>query len=201
MHVADQITEAFFSAKQRFPDLDREWTTASITLGSRLPNSTLLMSIQREGAVDLVLRCMEDEQEVASPFCAHYKKMLSEYWIGGLYESLRLLRERKLLETAQSHSLLFADVELVRMVIDKHEIAKDKSFLDAPIELVRRPPNNDSSDVYVYDPKDPKRGHIPPVGLSQNGSIAWHVIDLRMNSSRWIARRAVSDLVLSLRGK
>ncbi len=158
-----------------------------------------MMSVQREGSFDLVLRCMEDEYATAPDNLAfHYQKMLAEYWISGLYETLRLLRYRKLLEGEQSQVDLFADVELVRMAIDKHEIAKD-TLLEMPLQLRREQSRDTPSDMYVYDPNDLQKADIPPLGIYQ-GSIAWHVFDFRKSVHRWVVRRDVSDHVLSLWG-
>src|SRR3981189_362727 len=49
--------------------------------------------------VDLGLRCMEDELAPQAGKAAlefQYQKLFSELWVGGVYETLRLLTERKL---------------------------------------------------------------------------------------------------------
>jgi hypothetical protein len=200
MEIANQITDVFQAARERLPELDEKWTQASFELGGKLPASGLMTSVQREGSLDLVLRCMEDEHATAPPMALLYQKMLSDYWISGLYDTLRLLRYRKLLESEPSHSALFAETELVRIAIDKHEIAKDK-LLEMPLQLIRQPLLDRTNDAYVYDPNDPQKAHIPPVGLwPQNGSIAWHTLDFRTGAHRWVVRREVSDRVLSFWG-
>jgi hypothetical protein len=199
MRIASQITNAFQTAVDRLPELAQRWIQASVQLGEKLPPSGLMMSVQREGSLDLVLRCMEDELATAPglDFSWHYQKMLSEYWISGLYETLRLLRDRMLL--GREADDLFADVELVRMVIDKHNIPKDRD-LKRPLQLVRQSVQEITSRGYVYDKSDPQRANIPPVGL-KDGSVAWHVIDLHEKANRWVVRQHVSDLVLSLWGQ
>jgi hypothetical protein len=142
---------------------------------------------------------MEDEHAAASAFAFHYQKILSEYWISGLYESLRLLRERELLEQDKPRIDLFKDIELVRILVDKHEIAKERKFLKEPVEMVREPRKNNPSDTVIYDPADKQRGHIAPVARRQDGSVAWHATDLA-GGDRWVVRRDVSDRVLSLWG-
>ena len=185
MQLATQITNAFETAKDRLPELAQIWIHAAVQLGSKLPASGLMASIQREGSLDLVLRCMEDEHATAPDFFAfRYQRMLSEYWISSLCGTLRLLRDRKLLKNEATHTPLFADVELVRMGVDKHEIAKD-----------REPPSGS-----VHDPKGPQKAQTPPVTLWQNGSVAWRVFDVRSNANRWVVRRDVSERVLSLWG-
>jgi hypothetical protein len=191
MEIANQITNVFEAARQRLPEIDEKWIQVSIELGGRLPASGLMMSVQQEGSLDLVLRCMEDEHEAAPTMALQYQKMLSEYWIGGLYETLRLLRYRKLLEGEPSQVDLAADVELVRMAIDKHEMAKD-NLLEFP-QLRREPP----SDAYVYDRNDLQKADIPRLGMYR-GSLAWHIFDFHTNGYRWVVRRDVSERVLTL---
>jgi hypothetical protein len=106
------------------------------------------------------------------PFQATIARLLSEYWVSGLYESFRLLLDRELLTPSEQEPFkaIFADLDPIRMTIDKHEIAKARKF-SAPIELVRTP-SKGTEDVLEYDPKD-KRGksHIAPVALFPNGSL------------------------------
>ena len=201
MQIATQITNTFETAKDRLPELAQRWIHAAVQLGAKLPASGLMMSIQREGSFDLVLRCMEDEHATAPDFFAfRYQRMLSEYWISGLYDTLRLLRDRKLLKNETTHMPLFADVELVRMGVDKHEIAKDRDLETLLQQLVRHPFPQIPPGGSVYDPKDPQRAQTPPVTLWQNGSVAWRVFDVRSNANRWVNRRDVSEQVLSLWG-
>jgi hypothetical protein len=75
-------------------------------------------------------------------------------------------------------------------------IAKDRD-ITTPLQMVRR---GDTAASYVYDPKDRKRAHIMPGGLSERGSTMWEVIHLRGNTSYWIERRRLSDQILKLWG-
>ncbi|HET7375588.1 MAG TPA: hypothetical protein VFK30_02705, partial [Anaerolineae bacterium] len=150
------------------------------------------------------LRCMEDEQAERLPkdnsasFSLHYQKIISDYWIGSVYETFRLLRQRKLDDASPAFLEIFADLELIRMPLEKHELAKDRN-LDAPLEMVRNPRNNDAKDIYVYDPKDDRRAHIMSTAVSSStGSVMWHAIDLTSNSDRWIERRGLSDRIIAL---
>jgi hypothetical protein len=115
-----------------------------------------------------------------------------------MYEALRLLRDRKLLDEPESETV-FRDFELLRMPLEKHEIAKDREFKQ-PQPMTRYPPNDNASDSYVYDPKSPTRSHIMPFGITERGSITWHAIDARDGSARWIERRWLSDRVLAVWG-
>ena len=146
---------------------------------------------------------MEDElsQRIATAtesFAFHYQKMISDYWIGSVYETFRLLRDRNLADASSAFASILSDLELIRMPLDKHELAKDRR-LDAPLPMMRSPPNNDASDVYVYDPKDDKRAHIPVVRISRaTGSVIWNGIDVVSKTDRWIERRDLADRIVAL---
>ena len=149
--------------------------------------------------MDLVIRCIEDEvaQNDAKDDLFHYLNLMSTYWIGGMYETFRLLRERKLADDDKRLSAILGDLELLRIPLEKHEIAKDRT-LKTPLTLTRMPPNKDSTDIYSYAREDPARAHIMPMGISPRGSVMWQAIDLRGNTSRWIERRGLSDQILEL---
>jgi hypothetical protein len=130
-------------------------------------------------------------------FNFHYEKMLSEYWIGSIYESFRTLRQRKLADAAPAFEQIFSDLESIRVPLEKHELAKDWS-LKEPLTMVRSSSNNNVTDLYVYDPKDDQRAHIMGAGITPNGSVIWHVIDLKTQSDRWVERRNLSDRILAM---
>jgi hypothetical protein len=75
---------------------------------------------------------IEDEQARAERepgiFNFHYQKMLSEYWIGGIYENFRTLRQRKLADTTPAFDQIFSDLESIRVPLEKHELPKDRSL-------------------------------------------------------------------------
>jgi len=119
---------------------------------------------------------------------------LSEYWISGMYETFRLLTDRKLAGTDTES--IFRALELVRMGIDKHEVPKDYT-LHGPLQFVKVGEGNEAKS-YDYDKKDPMRAHIMPMGVSQRGSLQWRVIDLRNKRELWIERRELSDSILEL---
>jgi len=200
VNISQQIEAAFTDARARYPELALAWVEISYRVGSLPPNSALSATTQRDGSIDLLLRCMEDEQvqRVAGEFAFQYQKMLSDYWIGSVYEIFRLLRDRKLADVPLGFSEVLADLELIRMPLEKHELPKDRK-LEAPLEMIRNPPKNDSTDIYVYDPKDNRRAHIMGFGVStKTGSVIWHGIDIASKSDRWIERRDLADRILAL---
>lgn len=205
--VGSLIYAAFIQASARQAKLHETWIKISHQIGSVLPASLLSASIQRDGHLDLVLRCIEDDfvtahaANTAHPFEFHYHKMLSELWVGSMYEIFRLLGDskRKLIEPNDAFQAIAHDLRLLRIPLEKHEITGDKK-LDAPLQLQRNPPRNDESDFFQYSKSDPKRAHIMPSGISPRGSVVWHVIDLTDNDSRWIERRDLSDRIIALWG-
>ena len=204
MRIAEAVALPFTLAKSRQSDLYQLWVQITARVGGRLPASLLMTNIQRDGEIDLLLRCLEDEevQRISSGaepglLDAHYLMMFSVFWIGSMYETFRLLRQRKRADTSPIFHEILKDLELLRIPLEKHEIAKDRE-LKEPLAMVRSPPNNDATDYYSYDPKDHSRSHIMPAGLSKSGSFTWQVIDLKANTGRWIERRGLSDKILAL---
>ena len=111
----------FNEAQALNAELNDAWIKISHRVGGRLPHSLLSNSIQRDGAVDLLLRAIEDEQaqqiaKTGSPdlFAFRYQKMMSDYWIGGVYETFRLLKDRELGDPVRAFAEIFADLEPTR---------------------------------------------------------------------------------------
>jgi hypothetical protein len=87
------------------------------------------------------------EQEGLFEF--HYQRMLSEVWVGSVYETLRLIVERNRGAATDEVHALAEDFKLLRVPFEKHQIASDRQ-LAAPLQLQRQPPKNDQSDLYEY---------------------------------------------------
>ena len=208
MKIGEAFVHLFLESKARQRPLWDQWIKMSYNLGGRLPDSLMSTSIQRDGDVDMVLRCIEDEiandqttlgNPISSPF--HYLVMMSNYWVGSMYETLRLLRKRNLLDRNEQSDDLFRAIEVVRITLDKHEIARDRKLTGSQ-QLVRQPWNPDSApDPYEYSPGDDKRAHIMPTGLSPRGSVAWQAIDVMTQSDRWVERRWISEGLIELWGQ
>lgn len=146
---------------------------------------------------------MEDEytsvalREEIHPWVAEPLASLSEMWIGQVYEIVRLARERKLIADSDFFEALAHDFRLLRVPMEKHEIAQDRSLM-ASVPMSRTPAREGDVD-YRYDKKDPLRAHVMPTGISQRGSMQWLAIDISAAlSQRWIERRDLSDRVLQL---
>jgi hypothetical protein len=159
--------------------------------------------VQRDGDIDVVLRCMEDEfaarpQENQNRIFwqEHYMATFSELWIGSVYETIRLVGARRLVRPSEKYEGLAHDLRLLRIPLEKHEIAAE-SRLKEPLRMTRFPPNEDRRDLYEYDKREDLRAHIQPSGLNpRSGSVIWHVTDLVTGRDKWLERREISDRVL-----
>ena len=154
------------------------------------------------GTIDLAVRAMEDEAlpvdgtgSDLEAFSMDLQVVLSEMWVGGVYEITRLLKARGLV-AGDTFLKLAHDLELVRVPIEKHELPKDHK-LKSPLAFSGQPPNNDGTDAYIYNQDDPKRAHIALKGLSGRGSLMWHVLDHLAGENWWIERRSLSERLLS----
>lgn len=89
MSVSKLVAGAFGLARQKHQELRSIWIRVSFKIGERFPDSSLSMSVQRDGDLDLVLWCMEDDGTTSAAaadgdLSLHYQKMLSELWVGSM---------------------------------------------------------------------------------------------------------------------
>jgi hypothetical protein len=204
----------FAVAKAKYHDRHVAWTNFSSLLAGRFSLPIAMISLQRQGDLDLLLCCIEDEFEaneaaaadsVGVNFAFHYQIMLSESWIVSCYEILRAFRQRDAergigadaVSALSSFKTLLADLELLRIPIAKYEIAKDKKMKE-PLNFIRSPRNNDAADYCTYDKDDPERAHFMPTGVSERGSVTWLAIDHTVPREYRIERRALADRLLAL---
>jgi hypothetical protein len=154
LDVAFLIVAAFRRASVRQKATHESWVKISFRVGSTLPHSLLSASIQRDGELDLVLRCMEDdfaeatklEKTTENLVLFHYQKMLSEIWIGSVYEVFRLIMELEHPRGDSEIAALAHDLRLLRIPLEKHQIAQDK-ILAEPLQMKRFPPNNNETEL------------------------------------------------------
>lgn len=203
MNSADFLSKAFHHAQVSYPDIWERWIKVSLRLGSLLPDSLLTANVQREGSLDLLIRSLEDDiveygKSGRNDDLLRYNNLVltTGYWVGGVYEILRLLRARKL-TAGQDFERLTKAFEIIRVPLDKHELAGERT-LKSPIPMVKIPAIGNEIDHYTYDPVDPKRSFIAPMELTSTGSLKWLVMDVRDGHSGWIERREMSDQFLRL---
>ncbi len=204
MCVSPYIAAALGLVQSRHRDVWQRWVTVSHKIGGHLPESLLVVSVQHMGKLDMLLRCMEDERRcfrddgVDLNLC-DFQVILSQAWVGGVYEIVRLLddQSRKLESGAEGLKALHHDLRLIRVPLEKHELAGDRKLKD-PLTMQRRPPRDNASDTYVYDMNNPRRAHIMPAGVSENGSVKWEATDVEASVSNWLERRSLADRFLEL---
>ncbi len=210
--VSPLLNSPFNVARAKYRAENEAWVQLSYRLSGRFNLVTALSSIQREGDLDILLRCLEDEFNTNKDasgmgFSFHYQMMFSETWIVACYEILRAFQQRDR-EAAKAgrptsgvselHEFksIFTDFELLRMPIAKFEIAKDNK-LEQPLPM-RRVGDDETKPIEFYDPKDPGRFHIMPKGVSSRGSAVWLALDVRNSRQHPVERRDLADRLLSL---
>lgn len=206
------LNSIFNVARAKYKAENEAWVQLSLRLSGRFKLVTAMSSIQREGNLDILLRCLEDEFDVnkdtsGMDFSFHYQMMFSETWIVGCYEILRAFRQRDREAAAAGKSTsgvseldefksIFTDFELLRMPMAKFEIAKDNK-LEQPLPMCRVG-DGETKPIEFYDPKDPDRYHIMPKGVSARGSAVWLALDARSSRQHWVERRDLADRLLFL---
>jgi hypothetical protein len=203
--IGPALTHVFHAAGARQQQVAQTWVAISHKVGGRLPNSLLMYSIQRDADVDLLLRSIEDEMarrdvnahQQGPFFVSKYQELMSTYWIGSVYETFRLLNSRGLADQDPRFDEIHNDLRLLRITLEKHEVAKDRKA-KTPVQFTRYPPRNGPSDSYTYDRDDDQRSHIMVSRLNPSGSYAWLALDLENKSERWIERRGLSDRIIEL---
>jgi hypothetical protein len=202
--IANLLNTAQNVAHARQPALWTAWVNLSFRLGCAIPGFALSITIQKDGDVDLILRCLEDDMAAliqksqGSPPATDigFYRTLIRYWIGSMYETFRILKNAR--PADQRIKRIHDELALIRMPLEKLEIASDHK-LSAPLKLKRFPPNGDASDEVVYDKSNKYKSHIMPEEYcSYCGSVIWTAIDGKTSRERQITRRAISDQILAL---
>jgi len=204
MNVTQLLSATFHLAKSQNFELQQKWIVASVRVGGLLPNSLLMYSVQRIGELDTVLRSIEAERSQVQHtpdqidiFSLSYQSLLSDLWIGSSYEVVRLLGGRGIAPSSDNFVSLFQDLTMLRIPIEKHEIAQDRK-LALPLEMAHSASANNERDSYIYDKGDTQRAHIMPQGTSARRSTMWHAIDVVSRSSKWLERLDLSERMLAI---
>lgn len=201
MLVGSLIATAFEIARSRQEALVSRWIAASVRVGGLLPRSTLMVSVQRVGELDVVLRCMEEEitnGNSASISAPNYLMDFAELWIGSIYEIVRVINSDGIGPDNDELKALGHELRLLRVPLEKFQLAQDDKLKGASLALVRRPPNGDDTDEYVYSRDDKRRSHVLPRAISGRGSAMWGVIDIKNRREFWLERRDISDRFLKM---
>ena len=188
--VSDLIEEAFDQALRQDQKLYESWIDISTQLGGRiLPFSMLGPIVHDIGALDLVLRCMENETKAAIdsarengtraelPMAHWYQNMLSKIWVSEIYEVFRLLKERELTQKNDTFYELENHLRLLRVPFNKHVLAKDRKLKKHPNSIKEQALIRETSALSIfgdrsgYDSNNPRRAYSPDSRNSPRGSI------------------------------
>lgn len=200
--ISRLLSSAFGLARAQNAGLSSEWKQISLRVGLGLPQSLLVVSIQRVGALDTLLRSIEAEVASALPDSEEdmdfvdLQQNLSELWVGSVYEILRVLNERDLASPLNGFSGIFREFTLLRIAIEKYELKNDTK-IKTPVRLDRASSSEES--VFVeYLSGDPMRAIIMSGGISARGSVMWQAVDWQNASNVWIERQALSDRLIKM---
>jgi hypothetical protein len=200
--VGNLIVDAFVASRSMNPAIANEWIKASYKGGGQVPESAMLVSIQRLGELDALCRALEDELTVAPPsegnldLRPNYLMLLSELWIGAAYAISYAFSDRGLCKGDQEFESVAEDLRLIRVQLEKHQIPSDRK-LDEPLDLTTGPGQLGTVRTFRYDKNNPLRGHIGRTGMSDRWSPMWEVIDVKNNiTMRWLERRSLAERLL-----
>jgi len=205
--VTDLISNAFKLALSNQKMVHKSWIGISHGIGSLLPDSLLVRSVQQAGTVDVLLRSIEHEKEplvyereksdTEIQLEYHFQCILSQNWICSAYEIFRLLKSRELTDENAEFEALAHDLRLLRIPFEKHEIAADRK-LSGPLKFQSIPPPLQEAKCYYYDPDDPMRGYDTLLGVAANSSVMWNTVDGTNGETKWLERLALSDRIISV---
>ena len=209
--VKQLMSAAFGLAFTQHRETRETWISISHRIGGLLPESELVVSIQRIGDLDIVLRCMEEETKVDNSrrqepnydeiLSFNCQVMLSEVWICNSYEIFRLLKTRKLVNKNDAFKTLADDLTLLRITIEKHEIANRQYTANDPnpLQMQRLSTEGKVTGDYDYARSDPRRAHIMGKRVRPDrGSVIWEALDGASGNSRWLERLALSERIVAL---
>jgi hypothetical protein len=122
--------------------------------------------------------------------------LLAEQWVSIANSITFLIKYKELPSDYVGLPELSHDLRILRVQIEKHEIAKGALTKAGPIELGIQ----GSEEVELYDAssKDRKHAFIGQSGVSGRHSLMWYVIDADAKAGRWLERRDLSDRFLNV---
>ena len=165
--IGQLVVAAFGFSRNNEPQLNERWIWMSHRIGSKLPRSLLMVSIQRLGEVDLVCRALEKEMLSQPPrdgemdLRFNYLVVFSEWWIASAYAICFTLKDRQLLSDPEFLRLA-DDLRMIRVQLEKYEVPSDR-HLSEPLQFspTQLRPDEKEPPIYVYDKTDRLKAHIP----------------------------------------
>lgn len=197
MNTSELLSAAFHQSSFKQREIYENWLKLSFSLGGLLPNSLLVSSIQRLGKLDLLLRSLESEfapeLQDKDLTLLDNQFFLSEIWVGQAYAITSTLIRRNP-QNNQKLKELNDFLRILRVVIEKHEVADEKVLGDWT--LFNRLSGYELKDIYIYDKAKSDRAYIMPAGVSGRGSVTWQVYNAKSEQSYWCERLYASELFL-----
>ena len=195
--VEDIVGVAIELAIWNNSELHTRWVTALHNLAAHTAMGPLLPFSQAV-YVDLLLRVLDKERldrlgknDTSKALVDGFSMSLSESWISRVYEVLRVARASSKEAFPPALQEVFDQVELVRMAVEKGEVAKGHKKNAPKFELSRedspesRPYLNDGSYI------------VPRKICGATGSLMWVCIDLNRHLQVEICRQELSDRLLA----
>lgn len=184
-------------------ELHKRWISLSFRFGE-IAGTVHIMSVQRVGRLDMLLRLLEDERlermdgdpPKEPDLSLDLQMALSENWLLSAYEVVRAAKGQLKSRSEEMPKLLTLEkrLALVRMPIAKGEIQgiDQKTNKNNPPLLIKA--GDDAPEPYQAD-----GSFIMPCGLcEQTGAALWYPVDMATRETLAICRRDLSDELLDL---
>ncbi|MFA5040432.1 MAG: hypothetical protein WC464_02205 [Bdellovibrionales bacterium] len=201
------LEQIFISTRLRQCAKHKQWIATSMKIASKIPDSLAMCKVQFIGDIDMLLRCMEEEEllvlskkEKEPIFGLNIQTSFSEMWVCGVYEICRALIQRKTAPDTEEFRKLFHILEGIRVTLDKFEIAKDeKNNLKCDFAPLKQDGSMDLEKAQTYAHDNILKAHIMPTGISQRtGAMLWIVTHADDKQPLEGERQTLSDAFLNL---
>jgi hypothetical protein len=203
MAVSPLFTSATIEALERYADLRAKWRDVYAGLVRISQTSGGLVRYQPDHLIDLLIRAMEDElaARLALEDDRHVhledtlQHLLTRYWIIGTHDALRIAARSPAGKAHPKLPSLYERFRLVRVPLAKLKIAGDDALKDGGVLL--RPAGEDDAKPEMYRSRSNDEYH-PPTLINEQGSVGWHLFEVKTMLPVTIYRRQLSDELLAL---
>ena len=199
MIVHTHLEEAFKQSLSQHGDIFESWRKASHRIGGKLfPDTLLEASIQNIGWIDILLRSLEDEIKIAildgnTNLLLGKQMMLSQMWISDTYEIFRNIKSNEMLKENKIFKELEHHLRLLRVPIDKHQIASDHYLKKKPQLIQVKPANDNGVGQYEHHSGEPYK---LVTKLTGRGSLFWETVDGKTGKAITFERLYLSERIL-----
>lgn len=203
MSATELVSTAFAIGLKRVKDLHEKWISISFKLGP-IAGAIHMVSLQRVGRLDMLLRVLEDERLEAlrqgpnsePDLSLDFQSALSENWLLSAYEVARAAKKPFKHSGKDTVRLLSLEhrLALVRMPLAKGVMQgmDRKANRNNPPLLLRE--GDDEPELYQDN-----GSYIMPHGIcEETGSALWCPVDISKGETIAICRRDLSEEMLAL---